>query len=52
VPSLRTAYSDTYDNHNGTYTATISTGPINYLPAGLDELPADRHSSIGDLDEY
>lgn len=31
VPSRRTAYSDTYDNHDGSYTSTVSTGPINYL---------------------
>ena len=34
VPSLRTAYSDTYDNHDGTFTASVSTGPINYKPSG------------------
>ena len=34
VPSLRTTYSNTYDNHDGTYTAQVSAGPVNYLPAG------------------
>ena len=31
VPSLRTATSNTFDNHDGTFTAQISAGPINYL---------------------
>jgi RHS repeat-associated protein len=31
IPSKRTAYSNTYDNHDGTYTAQVSSGPINYL---------------------
>jgi RHS repeat-associated protein len=34
VTSLRSAYSDTFDNHNGTYTAHISPSPINYRPSG------------------
>jgi RHS repeat-associated protein len=34
VPSLRDAYSNTYDNHDGTFTASVSAGPINYKPAG------------------
>jgi hypothetical protein len=31
VASKRTATSDTYDNHDGTLTAQISSGPINYI---------------------
>lgn len=34
VVSKRTAYSDTYDNHDGTYATQLSTGPINYVPSG------------------
>jgi RHS repeat-associated protein len=34
VTALRSAYSDTYDNHDGTYTAHISPSPINYQPSG------------------
>jgi hypothetical protein len=32
VPSLSTAYSNSYDNHDGTYTASVSATPINYRP--------------------
>ena len=32
VPGLRSAYSNTYDNHDGSYTASVSSGPINYQP--------------------
>jgi RHS repeat-associated protein len=42
IVSKRTAYSDTYDNHDGTYTATVSSGPINYLdPSTKKYLPID-----------
>ena len=42
VPTLRTAYSDTYDNHNGTYTTSVSSGPINYrASAGAAWTPID-----------
>ena len=42
VPSLRTAYSNTFDNHNGTYTASVSSEPINYQPtAGATWTPID-----------
>jgi RHS repeat-associated protein len=33
IPSLRTAYSDTYDNHDSTYSAIVSSEPINYRPS-------------------
>ena len=32
IASKRTANSDTYDNHDGTFTASISPDPINYQP--------------------
>ena len=42
VPSLRTTYSDTYDNHDGTFTSSISAAPINYRPsAGAAFAPID-----------
>ncbi len=42
VPSLRTAYSDTYDNHDGTFTVHVSPDPINYQPtAGAAWTPID-----------
>ena len=42
VPSLRTTYSDTYDNHDGTFTSSISAAPINYQPsAGAAFAPID-----------
>jgi RHS repeat-associated protein len=42
IVSRRTAYSDTYDNHDGTYTARVSAGPINYLdPATKNYEPTD-----------
>lgn len=34
ITSARTTYSDTYDNHDGTYMSRISAGPINYKPTG------------------
>jgi len=33
VASLSTAYGDTFDNHDGTFTASVSSGPINYRPS-------------------
>ena len=42
VPSKRTATSNTYDNHDGTFTASISSGPINYLdPTSKTYQPID-----------
>jgi hypothetical protein len=34
VPLLRAAYSDTFDNHDGTFTASVSPSPINYKASG------------------
>jgi RHS repeat-associated protein len=34
VPSLRTAYSNTYDNHDGTFTAEVDSSPIYYMEPG------------------
>jgi hypothetical protein len=34
IPARRTANSNTFDNHDGTYTTNVSPGPINYLPSG------------------
>jgi RHS repeat-associated protein len=33
VASLRTAYSNTYNNHDGTYTASVSSSLVNYQPS-------------------
>jgi hypothetical protein len=42
VPSLRTAYTDVFDNHDGTFTASVSPDPINYQPsAGAAWAPID-----------
>ncbi len=42
VPSLRTTYSNTYDNHDGTFTAHVSPDPVNYQPsAGAAFAPID-----------
>ena len=35
VASLSTAYGDTFYNHDGTFTAAVSSGPINYRPARM-----------------
>ena len=42
VTSLRTEYSDTFNNHDGTFTAAVSPSPINYQPsAGAAWAPID-----------
>jgi RHS repeat-associated protein len=42
VVGKRTAYSDTYDNHDGTFTESIGSSPINYRPtAGAPFEPID-----------
>jgi RHS repeat-associated protein len=42
VPDLRTQNSNTWDNHDGTRTTRIATGPINYLdPATKKYEPVD-----------
>ena len=34
MTAARTAYSNTYDNHDGSFTASVSADPINYKPSG------------------